>query len=636
MAYGGNLFDKGGKKKSKGSSATGTMSFIEQELIKRGVPPVQAKAVAANVMVESSGNPGAVNSVSGAKGLVQLLGDRKRGIKSWSMEDQLDYIAAKYNKLGGNEWLNKAAWRRFNQTDDPVEAARLFRRYWERPEASSWYDTDKYFGKSYLPRETNNMVQQLSNITWDDVQTRRKRFELTPEEEALLNSTPNTMFNVNYTDWDNPSNSKTFEEAYAPFALDESLYKQDNLVDAWNRYTALQNLGSSSSQESDPLSFVLNLSAISPKATSDKQTMDAMDQFLAVTSGGFDGINFAAYGGKVNKFGEGDELNRTPYIRNYHWGTMPETEKQYIDWRTGQPINPGDPVWANEQNELVTANMPWAEQDYEVQNGNPVFSLNLDPVTILGEPGKRGKTGAYIGESFDKGYARLRNLPTAPQLNLSYEQQLPHQYSYELSDKWLDNQKQYIKNKKFGHQLDLAALGALFAPVLGIAGAEALPFLAPGTVGGTLIGETAGGMAMGELLNKGTEMLTGRNWGDNVRNTLENTFGYNPESWSSFGQGAYNFATDMTNPGYWNGSKWLKSGINAGEQLLNKAKTLYDNGALWDKYTTFGGRFGYYGDTPMNRFTGTIQRRFNIGTPKASKPELLRKIGQPIMQQSDG
>jgi len=77
-------------------------------------------------------------------------------------------------------------------------------------------------------------------------------------------------------------------------------------------------------------------------------------------------------------------------------------------------------------------------------------------------------------------------------------------------------------------------------------------------------------MAMGELLNKGSEMLTGRNWADNVRNTLENTFGYNPESWS-YGQGTYNFLTDMTNPGYWTGSKWLRTGIGAAQEGLGNA-----------------------------------------------------------------
>ena len=37
-------------------------------------------------------------------------------------------------------------------------------------------------------------------------------------------------------------------------------------------------------------------------------------------------------------------------------------------------------------------------------------------------------------------------------------------------DEWLKRQLQHNANKRFNHQLDLAALGALFAPVLGIAG----------------------------------------------------------------------------------------------------------------------------------------------------------------------
>lgn len=163
-------------------------------------------------------------------------------------------------------------------------------------------------------------------------------------------------------------------------------------------------------------------------------------------------------------------------------------------------------------------------------------------------------------------------------------------------DRWLELRDQHRANQKFNHQLDLAAIGTMLAPVLGVAGAEVAPFLAPGTVGGTLIGETAGGMAMGELLNKGTEMLTGRNWGDNVRNTLESTFGYNPESWS-YGQGAYNFLTDMTNPGYWNGSKWLKNTANsvygeAGKTLnkisdiSNELRNTYD--ALMQQYVRHG------------------------------------------------
>ena len=58
-----------------------------------------------------------------------------------------------------------------------------------------------------------------------------------------------------------------------------------------------------------------------------------------------------------------------------------------------------------------------------------------------------------------------------------------------------------------------------------------------------------------------------------MRNTLENTFGYDPESWS-YGQGTYNFLTDMTNPGYYN-SRLLKSGINAAaDGISNVAKQM--------------------------------------------------------------
>jgi len=169
-AYGGNLFKSGGNKNKKSTTTSNqihTMNYITQELMNRGVPKDDALAVAANIMVESSGNPGAVNPTSGAKGLVQLLGSRKKKIKSWSLEGQLDHIAASYNKLGGDEWLNKDAWRRFNESKDPAEKARLFRRYWERPEKSSWYATDKYFGKqSYLPQEVNNLVTQVSNLRY--------------------------------------------------------------------------------------------------------------------------------------------------------------------------------------------------------------------------------------------------------------------------------------------------------------------------------------------------------------------------------------------------------------------------------------------------------------------------------------
>jgi hypothetical protein len=148
-------------------------------------------------------------------------------------------------------------------------------------------------------------------------------------------------------------------------------------------------------------------------------------------------------------------------------------------------------------------------------------------------------------------------------------------------DREIELAKQHRANERFNKSVDAAAIGLMSIPGLIPAAGTILPFLAPGTVGGTLIGEAAGGMAMGEILNEGSNALTGRSWGENLRYGLEGTadmlgLGYNPESWSPYIQGAYNFATDITNPGYWNGSKWLGTEIGTAQEglgnALNKAK----------------------------------------------------------------
>lgn len=66
---------------------------------------------------------------------------------------------------------------------------------------------------------------------------------------------------------------------------------------------------------------------------------------------------------------------------------------------------------------------------------------------------------------------------------------------------------------------------------------------------------------------------------------------------------------------------------------VNTAKNVYNNGTLWDKYTTLGGRFGYYGN-PLQRVWGTVSR--NLGIPSAPKhPELLRKLdGVPYLTEN--
>lgn len=57
-------------------------------------------------------------------------------------------------------------------------------------------------------------------------------------------------------------------------------------------------------------------------------------------------------------------------------------------------------------------------------------------------------------------------------------------------------------------------------------------------------------------------------------------------------------------------------------------KNIYDSGIVYDKYTTLGGRFGYYGSAP-ERLYGTIARRFGL-PDKPRLPESIRKLKTDI------
>lgn len=126
----------------------GNMGTIREGLRKRGVNNVAHQdAIIANIMVESGGNPNAKNANSSARGYLQWL--KARHPSAWDPESQLDYIANTYNKLDGTNWLDKNAYNKFMNTTDSLEAARLFRRYYERPEKSTYNMADKYIHQMY-------------------------------------------------------------------------------------------------------------------------------------------------------------------------------------------------------------------------------------------------------------------------------------------------------------------------------------------------------------------------------------------------------------------------------------------------------------------------------------------------------
>ena len=112
----------------------------------------------------------------------------------------------------------------------------------------------------------------------------------------------------------------------------------------------------------------------------------------------------------------------------------------------------------------------------------------------------------------------------------------------------------------------------------------------------TFVKEGIKGIVGATAVNAASKATTGKTWGEQIAQST----------------GVSSGLGEFTNPGF------------LGSSAYNIGKNLYNKGTLWDKYTTFRGRFGYYGN-PLQRVWGTISR--NLGLPSTPKhPELLRKL----------
>lgn len=171
---------------------TAVMAKMRKSLVDRGVDNrAHQDAIIANMMVESSGNPNARNPKSSARGLMQWLTGRQP--KAWDWDSQVDHIVNTYNKFGGDNWLDKEAYNKFMNTTDSTEAARLFRRYWERPEESTYNFTDKYINQMYSkkafggPKNKKKYEDWFKTVPSDRNDTTnynlRRAYELAPLEE---------------------------------------------------------------------------------------------------------------------------------------------------------------------------------------------------------------------------------------------------------------------------------------------------------------------------------------------------------------------------------------------------------------------------------------------------------------------
>lgn len=97
----------------------------------KGLTENQARGILGNLLQESNGNPNAINKTSGAYGIAQWLGDRKKNLfyrynNAPTLDQQLEYI---WEELNLNE---KPALEKLLQTDTIAEATRAFANHYER------------------------------------------------------------------------------------------------------------------------------------------------------------------------------------------------------------------------------------------------------------------------------------------------------------------------------------------------------------------------------------------------------------------------------------------------------------------------------------------------------------------------
>lgn len=97
----------------------------------KGLTENQARGILGNLLQESNGNPNAINKTSGAYGIAQWLGNRKKNLfyrynNAPTLDQQLEYI---WEELNLNE---KPALEKLLQTDTIAEATRAFANHYEK------------------------------------------------------------------------------------------------------------------------------------------------------------------------------------------------------------------------------------------------------------------------------------------------------------------------------------------------------------------------------------------------------------------------------------------------------------------------------------------------------------------------
>lgn len=103
---------------------------------------------------------------------------------------------------------------------------------------------------------------------------------------------------------------------------------------------------------------------------------------------------------------------------------------------------------------------------------------------------------------------------------------------------------------------------------------------------------------------------------------------FNPGGWFGNYKNLANVGKDIANTTAKGAVNISKSVTNATKDLSKSAYNLYGNGTLWDRYTTFRGRFGNYSDNPFVNVYATTARRFGLPDKARIPADAMRKMGQ--------
>ena len=212
------------------------------------------------------------------------------------------------------------------------------------------------------------------------------------------------------------------------------------------------------------------------------------------------------------------------YIRKYKFKPLesvasPSTD--YTDHNTGKPLYGNDLVWTL-NGKLVKGTDEQAQRDYALQYGNPRFETDLQPLTVIYDKDTK-TTRAKIGDTFEDRYADLLKAPTANELGLSYNQQLPQQENNDIQDQahFAKRQADREVRARSMTQFNKQEMNNLVNFTLNSAGlAAAVPgfMFAPVFTAGAV----AGGMLGGSLFNDMMRYSTGKTWGEWVQDATNN------------------------------------------------------------------------------------------------------------------